>query len=211
MSIERCKNCEVILEQQPNGSWKHRTYASNGASIQNACNNPEVGIGLHELVLEYWREPQLYATWAIPIDSLLYSPNCILSALQFQATIHWNSCGNSCNGRCTEAAKRHADSYMAERANGRHDLHPTEDQEVHMLAFEIHNIRVADGTHVPMGGRPGVMTCTYVVGTGSSEACDCYERGYTRWLLQKKQIREHRITTKTPIDPDDMYYEPRFD
>lgn len=208
MSIERCKNCEVIIEQT-NGSWKHRTSTDRGT--QNACNNPEIGIGLHELVLEYWREPQLYATWAICIGSPQYSPNCILGALQFQATIHWNRCGNSCNGRCTSAAKQQADNYMAERANGRHDLHPTEDQEVHMLAFEIHNKRVEEGTHVPNRGRPGVMTCTYIVGPGSSEACDCYNRGYARWILQEKKIPEHRIMAITPIDPDDMHYEPRFD
>lgn len=208
MSIERCKNCEVIIIQQSNGSWEHRI--SRGSGTENACNNPEIGMGLHELILEYWRAPQLYAVWAHLPGTIQYSRNCILNALQFQATIHWNSCGNSCNAHCTNAAKRQADGYMEQCKNGRHDLHPTDDQDVHMLAFEIHNKRLADGIH-EIPGRPGVMTCTYVVGTGSSEACDCYNRGYTHWILQKQQILEHRIMANTPIDPDDRHYEPRFE
>ncbi len=200
MSIEKCKNCGVIItrdEGHPN-LWIHRP-------TQNApaCLTGEPGMGLLETIQVHWKNPLQYATWARKVydDAPDYTPNAILHGLQMQATIHWNICNdNICN--CESIGKSTADGYMLQLANGRHDLHPHDDQDVHMLAFEIHN----KSGH----GRPGVMTCTYVVGAGSSNACECYELGYREWLQKKSQEAEMKVITPTPFDPDDAWYEPRF-
>ena len=159
-------------------------------------------MGLIELIQEYWSIPQTYATWALDPKAVIYTPNAILHGLRFQATIHYNNCENGCDGRCLKNGKATADTYMQELANGRHDLHPYDDNDVHMLAFEIHN---ASGH-----GRSGVMTCTYVVGP-HGETCQCYEYGYQLWLKKKAdEVLQEKIKN-TPIDLEDMYYEPRYD
>jgi hypothetical protein len=156
-----------------------------------------------------------YAEWARPENRYTpngrgYTDNAILHGLRMQATVHWNNCPKSKCGNCLEVGRDTANRYMLELVNGRHDLHPDDDQEVHMLAFEIHNKMLEEGTHVGPG-KPGMMTCPYIVAEGSFRACDCYNRGWARWITQYKQKLEQQVIALTPFDPDDMHYEPRYE
>lgn len=154
---------------------------------------------LIKLINEYYSNPLQYATWTSPS----YTPNAVLHGLRWQATIHYNTCKVVCSKHCVKLGKDHADRYMVDLSNGRHDLHPDEDDVVSNIAFAIHNIAVEKD---PKHGRRGIMTNTYVRGFGSSEACQCYELGYQEWL---KRSRERTLLT-VPIDPDEVRWTERF-
>lgn len=199
MALEKCKNCGGILILIAN-RWQHDTSA-----YRTSCGNGEPGMGLSETIEAYWKLPLVYATWALPlVNDYTYTLNAILHGLQMQATIHWNNCAISKCGNCLELGRETANRYTRELANGRHDLHPKDDQEVHMIAFDIHN---AETSIHPAHGRSGIMTCTYAI-NGGNAACSCYERGYKAWLALTAQKAKQVLIT---IDPDDMHYEPRYE
>lgn len=212
MPVEKCKNCGLLIVQRDDGSWMHQISTRIGG--QHACGlNGEPGMGLTEMINQYRSAPGIYANWVPSSDA--YTSNCIQHSLVQQATIHWNCCSKTdlrcIDARCTQFAKSQADMYMQQLANGRHDLTVEDDREVHSLAFKIHDKRIADGTHVLLtgrrAGREGVLTATYVVGPGSSEACDCYEQAFERWVKDK----EMKALMSIPMDPEDLHWEERFD
>lgn len=199
MSLERCKNCGVTMDNR-DGSWIHQIRHFQ----QPVCINPEPGISLSEMVQQYWDNPPRYTNWIARSPDIFFTKNCILSALQQQAVIHWNNCANSCIARCEDVAQQHAITYMAQLDYGRHDLHPHDDSTVHMMAFEIHNALGSDH------GRPGIMTCNYIGGPTFGK-CDCYEQGYQKWLKKIISDKEKATMAATPINFEDMHYEPRFE
>lgn len=212
MSLEKCSNCGglIKLEQYVGSSggalWTHPTSVGRAS-----CNNPMPGMGLIETIKLYYAHPQQYAVWARPENRYTpngrgYTDNAILHGLRMQATVHWNNCPNTQCKNCLAVGQNTANGYMLELANGRHDLHPDNDNDVHTLAFAIHDAKANSTSH----GRPGVMTCTYVVGAGSSKACDCYEQGYQQWLQKIAQDSQAKAALVV-VSPEDMYYEPRYE
>jgi hypothetical protein len=202
--MEKCFACGGMIKlEQNNTDWAH--IRSNGAP---ACNNPRPGMGLIETINDYYAHPESYSeSW----ERLHYTDNAILHGLRMQATVHWNNCPKGACKNCLSIGQSTADRYMKELTNGRYDLHPNDNDRVYIIAFDIHNEKVKNGTHSPDRGKPGVMTCTYVVGPGSSEACSCYEEAYKQWLLLGVSHASQAIITALAIDPDEMHYEPRFE
>lgn len=201
--MERCQGCGLKIELRKGMSiWSHMRKRSG--ELDEPCGYPRPGMGLIQMIHEYWGNPKLHAIWSKGLSS--YTEFAILHALRQQATIHWNNCSNTCNHHCEAAAEQHADSYMLELKRGRHDLHPYDDDEVHSAAFEIHNKLVAIGEHLPSRARAGAMTCTYITGPGSSERCNCYEQAYRHWKLDHIQREGLK-----PVKIDDLYWSERFD
>lgn len=208
--MEKCSNCGGLIDSVDTSDGGSR-WIHPPSHTRASCNNPVPGMGLTETIQLYYTHPQQYAVWArkenqYTPNGVGYTGNAILHGLRMQATIHWNNCSNEQCKNCLAIGQDTANRYMQELANGRHDLHPKDDSEVHILAFDIHNVEAHAGRH----GRPGIMTCTYVVGPGSGAACYCYELAYQQWLKQPKP----EVKTKAEliiVSPDDMYYEPRYE
>lgn len=211
MSLEKCFNCGGLIERINIGEGDGQRWTHPSSQTRARCDNPMPGMGLIETIQLYYAHPQQYAVWARPENRYTpngrgYTDNAILHGLRMQATVHWNNCPNTQCKNCLPVGQDTANRYMEELANGRHDLHPSDDSDVHTLAFDIHNIEANAGKH----GRPGVMTCTYVVGAGSSNACHCYEQGYQQWLKKRAQEVQTKAAWVT-VSSDDMYYEPRYE